>query len=128
MGQHAGERSIPRSRRRRTSPASPAAASIEEHHRRRCWRGFEWRAHNPKAKREHRSFWIWSAYSYLQSFERIAREWLKYKGDQAGEKTFANDTTGKAYHAQGEAPPWEKLRDRANASHYPRGKIPPARC
>ncbi|WP_409188431.1 phage terminase large subunit family protein [Bradyrhizobium sp. RDM4] len=97
---------------------------IEEHHRPQMLARFEWRAHNEKAKREHRSFWIWSAYSYLQSFERIAREYLKYKGDQAGEKTFANDTTGKAYHARGEAPPWEKLRDRAAASHYGRGKIP----
>lgn len=99
-------------------------APIEEHHRPQMLAGFEWRAHNAKAKREHRSFWIWSAYSYLQSFERIAREYLKYKGDQAGEKTFANDTTGKAYHAQGEAPPWEALRDRANASSYKKGEIP----
>jgi phage terminase large subunit GpA-like protein len=97
---------------------------IEEHHRAQMLARFEWRAHNEKAKREHRSFWIWSAYSYLQSFERIAREYLKYKGDQAGEKTFANDTTGKPYHAQGEAPPWEKLRDRAAASSYAKGKIP----
>lgn len=99
-------------------------ASIEEHHRPSMLSKFQWRAHNEKAKREHRSFWIWSAYSYLQSFERIAREWIKYKGDQAGEKTFANDTAGKAYHAQGEAPPWEKLRDRASSSSYARGEIP----
>lgn len=98
--------------------------SIEEHHRPQMLARFEWRAHNAKARREHRSFWIWSAYSYLQSFERIAREWLKYKGDQAGEKTFANDTAGKAYYAQGEAPPWEKLRDRAATSSYARGEIP----
>jgi phage terminase large subunit GpA-like protein len=106
-------------------------APIEEHHRPAMLARFEWRAHNPKAAREHRSFWIWSAYSYLQSFERIAREWIKYKGDQAGEKTFANDTTGRAYQAQGEAPPWEKLRDRASASSYVRGEIPagfPALC
>lgn len=100
-------------------------SDIAEHHRKQFLAGFEWRAHNPAARREHRSFWIWSAYSYLQSFERIAREWLKYKGDQAGEKTFANDTAGKAYNAQGEAPPWEKLRDRASAEQgYPRGVIP----
>lgn len=100
-------------------------ASIEEHHRPEMLAKFQWRAHNEKAKREHRSFWIWSAYSYLQSFERIAREWIKYKGDQSGEKTFANDTAGKAYHAQGEAPPWEKLRDRAAVSSYNKGTIPP---
>jgi phage terminase large subunit GpA-like protein len=99
-------------------------ASIEEHHRRQMLKGLEWRAHNPSAKREHRSFWIWSAYSYLQSFERIAREWLKAKGDVQAEKTFLNDTAGEAYKAASEAPPWEKLRDRASQSEYPRGTIP----
>ena len=100
-------------------------ATIEEHHRPQMLAGFEWRAHNSNAKREHRSFWIWSAYSYLQSWERIAREWLKYKGDPTGEKTFANDTAGKAYRATGEARPWEELRDRAKESPYVRGTIPP---
>lgn len=99
-------------------------AAIEEHHRPRMLERFEWRAHNPTAMREHRSFWIWSAYSYLQSFERIAREWLKYKGDQTGEKTFMNDTAGRPYRAQGEARPWEELRDRAMQSPYVRGTIP----
>jgi phage terminase large subunit GpA-like protein len=31
---------------------------------------------------------------------------------------------GKAYKAASEAPPWEKLRDRAAQSHYVRGTIP----
>jgi phage terminase large subunit GpA-like protein len=97
---------------------------IEEHHRARMLAGLEWRAHNPKAKRYHRSFWIWSAYSYLQSWARIAREWFRVKGDSAAEQTFLNDTCGKAYQTKGEAPPWEKLRDRASASHYPHGVIP----
>ena len=98
--------------------------AIEEHHRPRMLAGLEWRAHNPSAKREHRSFWIWSAYSYLQSFERIAREWLAAKGDSEAERTFLNDTAGEAYQAKGEAPPWEKLRDRAAVSGYARGNIP----
>lgn len=97
---------------------------IEEHHRSQMLARLDWRAHNPKAKRFHRSFWIWSAYSYLQSWARIAMEWLRVKGDSAAEQTFLNDTCGKAYQAKGEAPPWEKLRDRANASHYARGEIP----
>ena len=97
---------------------------IEEHHRPALLASLEWRAHNEKAKREHRSFWIWSAYSHLQSFERIAREWLKARGDAASEKTFTNDTAGKAYKASGEAPPWEALRDRAEQSHYVRGVVP----
>ncbi|TXL72548.1 terminase [Vineibacter terrae] len=97
---------------------------IEEHHRAELLAGFEWRAHNPKAKRYHRSFWIWSAYSYLQSWARIAREWLNVRGDSAAEQTFLNDTAGKAHQTKGEAPPWEKLRDRAAAAHYTKGTIP----
>jgi phage terminase large subunit GpA-like protein len=99
-------------------------AMIEEHHRPQMLAKFEWRARNPAARREHRSFWIWSAYSYLQSWERIANEWLKNKGDPAGEKTFINDAAGKPYRASGEARPWEELRDRAAESHYVRGTVP----
>jgi phage terminase large subunit GpA-like protein len=97
---------------------------IEEHHRPQMLAGFEWRAKNPDAKREHRSFWVWSAYSYLQSWARIAQEWLKNRGDPAAEKTFLNDTIGKAYRAHGEARPWEEIRDRAMESHYVRGNVP----
>lgn len=97
---------------------------IEEHHRGRMLEGLEWRAHNPKALRYHRSFWIWSAYSYLQSWARIAREWLNVRGDSAAEQTFLNDTAGKAHHSKGEAPPWEKLRDRAGQSTYVKGIVP----
>ena len=99
-------------------------AIIEEQHRPEMLARFEWRARNPAAKREHRSFWIWSAYSYLQSWERIAQEWLKNRGDPAAEKTFLNDTAGKAYRAHGEARPWEEIRDRAAESSYVRGTVP----
>lgn len=98
---------------------------IEEHHRPQMLAGLEWRARNPAAKREHRSFWIWSAYSYLQSWERIVREWLKVRGDPASEKTFMNDTVGLAYRGAGEAVAWETLRDRAAESPYAKGELPP---
>jgi phage terminase large subunit GpA-like protein len=97
---------------------------IHEHHRPQMLKGFEWRSRNAGAKRQHRSFWIWSAYSYLQGFEQLAREWLKAKGDSEQERVFANDSAGRAWRAQSEAPPWEKIRDRAAQSHYPRGNIP----
>src|SRR4029077_16242997 len=97
---------------------------IEEHHRPRMLDGFEWRAANPAAAKEHRSFWVWSAYSYLQSWSQVAREWLKAKGDPAGEKTFYNDALGKAYETRGNGRPWEELRDRALKSHYARGEVP----
>ncbi|HQS18618.1 terminase gpA endonuclease subunit [Reyranella sp.] len=97
---------------------------IEEHHRPQMLEGLKFVAHNPKAANYHRSFWIWSAYSPLYSWGRIARDWLKAKGDSAAEHVFANDKIGKAWETRGEAPPWEKLRDRANQSHYGRGTIP----
>ncbi|WP_051645459.1 terminase gpA endonuclease subunit [Labrenzia sp. DG1229] len=97
---------------------------IEEHHRPAMLKQLEWRAGNEKAKRQHRSFWIWSAYSVLQTFERIARSWLKAKGDPASEQTFMNDVVGLAYEAAGDAPPWEDLRDRAAVSEYSKGQIP----
>lgn len=97
---------------------------IQEYHRQQMLDGLEWRARNPKQKRFHRSFYIWSAYSPLQSWERIAREWLSAKGDPASEQTFLNDTVGRAYVTTGEAPPWEVLRDRGAKSQRPRGRIP----
>lgn len=98
---------------------------IEEHHRAKIVRRGKWKAHNPKAKRHHRSFYLWSVISALQSWERIAREWLGARGDPASEQTFLNDTVGRAYVTAGEAPPWETLRDRAVNSTYSRGRIPP---
>jgi phage terminase large subunit GpA-like protein len=85
----------------------------------------KWVARNPKAMREHRSFYLWSAYSLLQSWERIARSWLKAKGDPASEQTFMNDTVGLAYRVQGDAIDWQVLRDRAGEGTYVRGRIPP---
>ncbi|SEQ48920.1 Phage terminase, large subunit GpA [Faunimonas pinastri] len=97
---------------------------IEEHHRSAMLPRGEWRADNPKMKRFHRSFYLWSAYSLLQSWRQIALEWLKARGDPAAEQTFLNDTVGKAFRAQSEAPPWEGLRDRAAESDYAIGTIP----
>ncbi len=97
---------------------------IREHHRSAMLPRGEWRAENPGARREHRSFDLWSAFSYLQSFERIAREWISARGDPSSEQTFFNDTLGRAYKTLGEAPSWETLRDRAANSDYPRGRVP----
>jgi len=97
---------------------------IEERHRPQMLAGFEWRARHPAARREHRSFHIWSAYSVLPSWSRIAQEWLKARGDPGAEQTFICDTVGKAYKAQSETTPWEQLRDRAAESTYVRGTLP----
>ncbi len=97
---------------------------IEQHHRPEMRRRGEWRADNPKAKRFHRSFYIWSAYSELQSWERIARAWLAAKGDPKSEQTFLNDKVGRAYRTTGEAPAWELLRDRGLAAERKTGLVP----
>jgi len=101
---------------------------IEEHHRRQMVMAGQWVARNPAAMRQHRSFYLWSAYTVLQSWERIAQEWLKARGDPAAEKVFLNDTVGLAYEEKGEAPPWEELRDRAAKSELDRGQIPVWAC
>ena len=104
--------------------APDCGAAIEEHHRAQMLKGHEWRAANPKMKRIHRSFYIWSAYSFLQSWKQIAFEWFKAKGDPEAERAFLNDTIGQAFKATGEAPPWEGLRDRAAEASYDRGTLP----
>jgi phage terminase large subunit GpA-like protein len=104
--------------------ASGNGCVIEERDLRWMKARLEWRAENPKAKPYHRSFWLWSAYSILQSWTLIAREWLSAKGDPGKEKTFFNDTLGLAYRTDGEAPAWEHLRDRAAQSAYSRGNAP----
>lgn len=77
---------------------------------------------NPGAWR--RGFFVWTAYSRLKSWADIARAWLDAKGDAAKEQAFFNDWLGRAYEIAGESPPWEELRDRANASPYRYGFIP----
>jgi phage terminase large subunit GpA-like protein len=99
-------------------------ALIQEHDRPWMLARLRWVAKNPAMKRVHRSFWLWSAYSVLQSWEGIARRWLAAKGDPSSEQTFFNDVVGQAWRAQGEAVPWETLRDRAAESTYVRGQIP----
>ncbi|MCG3266102.1 phage terminase large subunit family protein [Yoonia sp. I 8.24] len=107
-----------------TCQGPDCGCAIQDHHRAEIIPLVEWRASNPKQKRYHRSFYLWSAYSPLQSFERIARAWLAAKGDPPKEQTFWNDVVGKAYRVLGESPPWEDLRDRASESDYVHGTIP----
>ena len=97
---------------------------IADHHRREMLAGHKWVADNPAMMRVHRSFHLWSAYSLLQSFEQIARDWLAAKGDPPSEQTFMNDVVGLAYRILGEAPGWEDLFNRGKESDYSRGTIP----
>jgi len=97
---------------------------IEEKHRSRMLDSFEWRPENPSAMGYHRSFWLWSAYSPLQSWKMIAHEYFQSRGDASSEQTFYADTLGLAYEVVGSGRPWEQLRDRAARSHYARGVVP----
>lgn len=97
---------------------------IREHHIPAMTREGVWIARNPDQIRQHRSFYIWSAYSRLQSFERIARAWLRARGSPDAEKVFFNDIVGRAYRVKGEAPAWESIRDRADAIGHRLGTIP----
>lgn len=97
---------------------------IQEHHRPCMLARLRWVARKPQMMRQHRSFWLWCAYSPLQSWEGIARRWFAAKGDAAGEQVFMNDVAGLPYRSADEAVDWEVLRDRASESDYPRGRIP----
>ena len=99
-------------------------SEIHEHHRNQMVRNGQWIAEDEKAKRHHRSFHIWSAYSILMSWERIARRWLDAKGDPKSEQVFLNDVAGRAFKSDSEAPPWEEIKERADQSDYDRGRIP----
>ncbi|MFA6020863.1 MAG: terminase gpA endonuclease subunit [Rhodospirillales bacterium] len=96
---------------------------IEQKHREQMNARGGWVAHNPGASIV--GFYIWSAYSPLQSWARIAEAWLAAKGDPAKEQAFLNDTVGRPFKAAGESPPWETIRDRANATGHLAGHIPP---
>ncbi|TWB15606.1 phage terminase large subunit family protein [Nitrospirillum bahiense] len=106
-----------------TCTGEGCGCAIEEHHR--LW--MVQRAvpvdYNPGAYAK--GFYIWTAYSELESWESIARAWLAAKGDPAKEQVFLNDTVGLPYDSKGEAPPWEALRDRGENSAWERGIVPP---
>jgi phage terminase large subunit GpA-like protein len=97
---------------------------IEERHRSGMLTGFQWIASNPAAARTHRSFWLWSAYSVLQSWGRLAAEWNRCQGDSSAEQVFSTDSLGLAYQPKGDGRPPTELYARAERSRYSRGQIP----
>ena len=90
--------------------------------------GFEWRARNPVARREHGSLlYLVRLLDICKVLFAHSEEWLKARGDPGGEKTFINDAVGKAYRAQGESAAVGELRDRAAISTSSGVPVPPAR-
>lgn len=98
------------------------SAPIEERHREWMNRRGQWVAEAPGA--EIVSFYLWAAYSPLESWANIAKAWLRAKGNPEAERSFLNDNAGLAYQTTTAAPAWEGLRDRAEESGLPRGVIP----
>jgi phage terminase large subunit GpA-like protein len=81
-----------------------------------------WVASNPNAWIV--GFHLWSAYSPLEPWPNIARAWLNARGDPESQQAFFNDTLGKPYRKEGEAPPWQDLRARSEKG-YDLGIVPP---
>lgn len=102
---------------------------IEEKHR--SWmvdpaNGAVWVPHNPGAPASHYSAHIWAAYAPLTSWARIAEAYATAKGDQAKERAFLNDTAGLPVKVAGEAPDFQALHDRGEASTLARrGRVAP---
>lgn len=95
---------------------------IEERHRDWMNTRGRWVAENPKA--EIVSFYLWAAYSPLETWANIAKAWARAKGNPEAEQTFLNDTVGEAYQTATSAPDWSKLQERAEQAGLPRGVVP----
>lgn len=111
---------------------------IEEHHRAQICKPVHlggqarWVARFPERKAWHRSFYLWVAYSALESWGELARRWFAVKAGKSAdaesreaEQVFWNDYLGKPFEGVGETLPWEDLRDRAAETGYKRGVVPP---
>ncbi|MFG1262351.1 phage terminase large subunit family protein [Xanthobacter aminoxidans] len=96
--------------------------AIEHRHKNEIVEWGEWIADNPSARQP--SFHVWRAYSRARDWASIAEDWLRAQGDPHAEQTFFNDVLGLPYDRAAEAPPWEEIRDRANASDLERGRVP----
>lgn len=89
----------------------------------------EWRAERPEHFTEHnrhRSFFIWSAYSYLPNatWGDIARQYVAaVRGGPETHKAAVNTILGRTWKTRGEAPDWQRLFERREA--YKIGTCPP---
>lgn len=98
------------------------SAAIEHRHKNAMVARGSWVAENPRGHEP--SFHLWAAYSPLETWENIARAWLKSSGNPSAEQSFANDNAGLPYQSAGEAPPWEGLAARAREAGHRLGEIP----
>lgn len=107
-----------------TCTGKDCGAAIEHHDKAAIVKAGFWEAQNPKSRTP--GFFIWTAYSPLIDWGRIAEKYFRVLGDPAAEKAFYNDWLGLPYEQKGEAPPWQVIADRANRMDgYLRGTVPP---
>lgn len=110
-----------------TCTAKDCGAAIEHHHKAEIVKlesGAFWEPQNPKSRTP--GFFIWTAYSPLIDWGRIAEKYFRVLGDPEAEKAFYNDWLGLPYEQKGEAPPWQAIAERANRlDGYLRGTVPP---
>jgi phage terminase large subunit GpA-like protein len=79
----------------------------------------------PSGDTKHRSFHIWTAYSFLPNatWAHIAAKFLEAnRAGQEALKTFVNTWLGETWKNKGEAPDWERLYQRRET--YARGTVP----
>jgi phage terminase large subunit GpA-like protein len=109
-------------------PGNPGAAyfvcgkngcAIEHDQKFEMVRRGEWRPStrgrdDPPTDPSHRSFHIWTAYSFSPNatWGQIATEYERAKGDRDKLKTFVNTVRGETWKETGEAPEWERLFNR----------------
>ncbi|WP_319413926.1 terminase gpA endonuclease subunit [uncultured Cohaesibacter sp.] len=97
---------------------------IHDYHRPKIMPLGRFVARNPKAMPIHRSFYLWTAHSPLQSFGALARKWLRVQGIPSAEQVFMNNDIGLAYEVIGEGAKTEDIRKRSEESHYDFGQVP----
>ena len=98
---------------------------LEKHRRAAVSRlRLEWRNFDAGARLAVYSIYIWAAYSPSMTLTDLVEGWLAAKGDPLKEQVFYNDVLGLAFEIAGEAPPWEKLKERADALGLEMGRIP----
>jgi phage terminase large subunit GpA-like protein len=92
--------------------------------RRGEWRQSPRGEDDPPIDPSHRSFHIWTAYSFSPNatWSQIAAEYERAKGEPDKLKTFVNTVRGETYRESGEAPEWALLFNRRE--QYPIGSIP----
>ncbi|WP_458789264.1 phage terminase large subunit family protein [Adonisia turfae] len=88
----------------------------------------QWVAHNPNPEPGVVSFHLNAFYAPHMRWGRLMRRWLTARGNPLAEQAVYNDVFGLPYEVKGNAPSWEKLRDRHDAVDNPygfdRGVIP----